>query len=61
MSLFHCYSTAAHEDIACSFFAVKLCVNGGILERAGIRHIRIPMTLSTEYIRIEQAAKEMKI
>lgn len=59
MSLSKCSSTAAREDLACSFSAASVWT--GILERAGIRHVWISMTLLTEYVRIPQAAKEMKI
>lgn len=59
MSLSQCSSTVTCEDLACSFSTASVWT--GILERAGIRHVWISMTLSTEYIRIQQAGKEMKI
>lgn len=52
-------SLAAHEGLDCTFFTASVWT--WILGKAEITYVWISITLSIEYVRIQQGAKEMKI
>lgn len=52
-------SLAAHEGLDCTFSTASVWT--WILGKAEIMYVWISITLSIEYVRIQQAAKEMKI